>query len=52
MADNENSPKSGGLANILASITSNPELMETISGIVGGAPSDTAEKDIENRKNK
>lgn len=46
MADNENSPKAEGLADILASITGNPELMKKISGIVGGAPSDaTKEKE-------
>ena len=41
MADNDNLPKTDGLSDILASITSNKELMEEISGIMGGAPSES-----------
>ena len=39
MADNDNLQNTDGLAELLASITSNKELMETISGIVGSAVS-------------
>lgn len=47
MADNDKLPNTDGLSDILASITSNKELMEKISGIMGGAPSETEEPKAE-----
>ena len=47
MADNDNLPKTDGLSEILASITGNKELMEKISGIMGGAPSEAEAKKSE-----
>lgn len=43
MADKDSSSSLSNLSDILAGLTSNPELMEKISGIVGGAstPQDT-----------
>ena len=40
MADNETFPKTEGLADMLANITANKELMEQITSIVGGSASD------------
>ncbi len=48
MDENQNTPKTDGLSDILSGVMSNPELMEKISGIMGnisskedGAPTET-----------